>query len=292
MRKDEFMKAKSQLLAVIACPQRYIVKKHLNCSIQIFWRDADGDVHWDYLRYITGSPFAPIGFRVDNFGDESRRLEQYWAGKATLVKGCEWINQRETHRDLITTVKEEWSEHEFDTSKCLVRFDAVFPVDPYHGLRHGIKNVADELDRWHRSHSKYDPHYGRITEEEYQRLVRPIIAALPVLPVTYQCLRRHRLPFAERMRTAALTLSRYLDDRIYTSQWTRALTYLGVLPVNAAAAQTGIVKSIRRAVRAGVASTAAGRKWFKKLNALSLLGSWARREETARNQTNKEEAFA
>lgn len=285
------MKRKAQLLAVIACPQRYIVKKHLNCSLQIFWQDDAGDVHWDYLRYSTASPFAPVGFRVNDFGDEGRCFEQYWSGKATLVKGCEWINQRKTHRDLIIAVKQEWAEHDFDASKCLIRFDAVYPIDPYHASRYGIKSLADKLDEWHRMHAKYDPHYGRITEDEFQRVVRPIIVALPVLPVTYQCVDA-TLHCEGRMRMMKLSLSRLLGDRIYTSRWMGMLKTLGALPPDAAQTQTGIVKSIRRAVRAGLTSTASGRKWFKKLNALSLLGGWARREETARKQTTKEEIFA
>ena len=52
----------------------------------------------------------------------------------------------------------------------------------------------------------------------------------------------------------------------------------------------GVIKAIRRAVKAGVASTAGARRWFQKFHAISLLGGWARREEEARKQSTNKEA--
>lgn len=53
--------------------------------------------------------------------------------------------------------------------------------------------------------------------------------------------------------------------------------------------KSAVTKAIRRAVKAGVASTAGARRWFQKFHAISLLGGWARREEEARKQSiNKE----
>jgi len=52
----------------------------------------------------------------------------------------------------------------------------------------------------------------------------------------------------------------------------------------------GVIKAIRRAVKAGVASTVGARRWFQKFHAVSLLGGWARREEEARKQSTNKEA--
>ena len=54
----------------------------------------------------------------------------------------------------------------------------------------------------------------------------------------------------------------------------------------------GVIKAIRRAVKAGVASTSGARRWFQKFHAISLLGGWARREEEARKQSSNKEAIS
>lgn len=56
--------------------------------------------------------------------------------------------------------------------------------------------------------------------------------------------------------------------------------------------KSAVTKAIRRAVKAGVASTLGARRWFQKFHAVGLLGGWARREEEARKQSTNKEAIS
>lgn len=259
----------NQLLAVIADPQHTVLKQHLNCSLVIFYKDSQGEVHWDRLGYKTGVYQA--GFRVDDFTNWSQWLEQYWAGKAALVKGCEWINQRDTHRELIFEAVQNWSELELETSKCLVRFTAVYHVDPYHGIFHGGRISEDGLIDWMFYHKRYGLHYGRLEHEEWLTTVRPMVAALPVLPVCYRILNPKGLCIAERMKVVRSSLWRFLGDRIATPEWMRILSSLGVMPTDQSNSLKAIVKSVTRAVAKCNLSTKAARKWFQKHHILNRL---------------------
>lgn len=268
----------NQLLAVIADPQGQVLKKHLNCHVVIFYKDSQGEVHWDRLGYTTG--VYQTGFRVDDFTNWSQLLEQYWAGKASLVKGCEWINQRDAHRELIRLAVQNWFLLELETSKCLVRFTAVFPIDPYHGIFHGRRIGADGLSDWMFNHKRYDLHYGRLTHEEWLTTVRPMVAALPVLPVCYQILNPKGLCIAERMKVVRSSLWRSLGDRLATTQWMRILSFLGVMPTDQTTSQKAIVKSVTRAAAKGKLSTRTARAWFKKHQILNRLNDGLKARKT------------
>lgn len=82
-----------------------------------------------------------------------------------------------------------------------------------------------------------------------------------------------------------------LMREIHHGEWPSvARRIAGVSSVTDRFWKSAVTKAIRRAVKAGVASTAGARRWFQKFHAISLLGGWARREEEARKQSTNKEA--
>jgi hypothetical protein len=79
-----------------------------------------------------------------------------------------------------------------------------------------------------------------------------------------------------------------LMNEIQRGEWPSVARRIGATHVW----KSAITKAIRRAVKAGVASTAGARRWFQKFHAISLLGGWARREEEARKQSTNKEAIS
>lgn len=295
-------------------------KSNLNCGVIVIATVGDAlFLARESFRQLGGYGCIS-GLQFHSFFDQEKGLLAYWAQKAEQAKGAEWINIKEAREEGIKRAAQilehgysPWMDRVKVDSQCLVRFDAVRAyINPYTGqiqrcfdggcdlamrlvlkaesknslsFSNYLKGLSPDVSAVHsfEGGSVYCPHYDW---SEF----RQFVAELAVMPFKYRIghsLKQGRDMLVRQLNEAFNDVGPYVSvlNSKTDAKW-------GVCDV-AQMVQSlfkwrtiqdgneGVIKAIRRAVKAGVASTSGARRWFQKFHAVGLLGSWARREQEA-----------
>lgn len=292
---------KAHLLAAVVAVTPS-AKMHLNGSLWLFYSLPDEMIHHVCIDFQGHGGYGHTGFQLPYFFDIQAMFLAYWEAKAALMKGAEWVNLKQVREQVLADAVMELrrlGDFEVDSSHCLVRFDAVRMVDPFYLGIHHLKPRNERFFDWLIDHRKFDLHYGRFEMAQWIEKVRPILLEMPVLPFVYRCgdyrdvdsRRRHRVDVRRRCHGVMAVMQRCLGDKMASAKWVQIIKRLGWADLETVK-KIAHAKSVRRAQRRGLVSTAAARGWFQKFHAVGLLGSWARREEEARKQSTNKEAIS
>jgi len=279
--------------------------------------------------YQYGGHGCVAGAQFDSFFKQEEGLLSYWAQKADQVKGAEWINLNEAREKGIKRAAQilengysPWIDRVEVDSRCLIRFDTIRGyINPYTGkiercferrndvdlslllkaasknpmsFSNFVKGLEPDISAVHsfQGGSVYCPKYD-------WREFRHVVAELPVLPFKYRIghsVKQGRAMMVRQLNEALQDIGPYRSFlNAKANVWYAASEVVARVQSlfkwrTIQDGNKGVIKAIRRAVKAGVASTAGARRWFQKFHAISLLGGWARREEEARKQSTNKEA--
>lgn len=305
-------------------------KSNLNCDVIVIATVGDGLFLAQESFRQYGAYGCLAGAQFHSFFNQEEGLLSYWAQKAEQAKGAEWINLNEARGKGIkraTQILEKgyspWIGQVEVDSQCLIRFDVIRGyINPYTGeiercFEHGndmslslllkaasknsmsfsnwVKGLAPSISAVHcfEGGSVYCPRYD-------WREFRQVVAELPVLPFKYRIghsVKQGRAMMVRQLNEALQDVGPYLSvfnsktDAEYGARDVVARVQSLFKWRTIQDGNKGVIKAIRRAVKAGVASTLGARRWFQKFHAVGLLGSWARREEEARKQSTNKEAI-
>lgn len=295
-------------------------KSNLNCDVIVIATVGDSLFLARETFYQYGGYGCLRGAQFHSFFNEEEGLLSYWMHKAQQAKGAEWINHNEAREKGVKRAVEIleagyplWIDRVKVDSQCLIRFDAIRAyINVYTGeIEPCFESRNDvELSLLLKAESKnwLEPRIDAVHSFDGGSVYCPnyqwdafchVVAELPVMPFKYRI--GHRGKQGRTMLLRDLTWA--LEDigphtSVYNSKTDadyRARD-VGAMVQSLFKWRTiqdgnnGVIKAIRRAVKAGVASTAGARRWFQKFHAISLLGGWARREEEARKQSTNKEA--
>lgn len=304
---------------------------NLNCGVIVIATVGDSLFLAQESFYQYGGYRCLAGVQFDSFFNEQEGLLSYWVQKAEQAKGAEWINLNEAREkgikravQILETGYSPWFDRVKVDSQCLVRFDAIRGyINFYTGevercfesrgdmslslllkaesktsmsFSNCLKGVAPTIDAVHsfEGGSVYCPSYDW---NEF----RHVVAELPVMPFKYRIghrVKEGRTMLVRQLNEALQDTGPYTSvynskkDANYRARDVSAMVQSLFKWNTIQDGNKGVIKAIRRAVKAGVASTAGARRWFKKFHAISLLGGWARREEKARKQSTNKEAIS
>lgn len=304
-------------------------KSNLNCDVIVIATVGDSLflARESFQQY--GGYGCLAGAQFESFFKQEEGLLSYWAQKADQVKGAEWINLNEARQEgmkraaqILENGYSPWIDRVEVDPQCLIRFDAIRAyinvytgkIEPCFESRNNVelslllkadsknpmsfsnfvKGVEPDISTVHsfQGGSVYCPKYD-------WRKFRHVVAELPVLPFKYRIghsVKQGRAMMVRRLNEALEDIGPYTSvcnaktDADYRARDVGAMVQSLFKWRTIQDGNNGVIKAIRRAVKAGVASTSGARRWFQKFHAISLLGGWARREEEARKQSTNKEA--
>lgn len=299
-------------------------KSNLNCSVIVIATVGDSLFLARKSFRAYGGYGCLAGAQFDSFFNEGKGLLSYWANKVKQVKGAEWINLKEAREEGIKqSVKilengySPWIDQVKVDSRCLIRFDAIRAyINPYTGeiercyedgsdielaffvkaqcknsmsFPSCLKGLAPTIEAVHsfEGGSVYCPKY------EWSELLH-VVAELPVLPFKYRIGAKTKLGrrgLEQELHETLHDLGPYAyiwdektDRKIPSGDIAKMVATLFAWR-SIHNRKDAVVKAIRRATRRGAMMTKTAQAWFRKLNAISKLGGWARREQESRQQT-------
>lgn len=293
-----------QIKAIIAAPRCTPNTRDCNCDLTYYYtvdRQAEIRITDENYDCYFSSVMSGVKFPLHK---ESAFLE-YWAGKQSLKKGGEWINQKECieiicdkHRmfnhGLPLDIRVD-SIDDIDTSETLVRFSHSGRVNPWVPMdvvwmsyRKGNTQAKEAETRFFKllKIKRMSPH------ERYQQWdsIRATLASFDVMPIKYSCEHTH----CAGLSSAAWTdwhakknrhLLAWVHAQNICDQWGRSptqkntisevLSFKKALAEKTQTVAADIERVIRRAIRHNRISTKAVRMYFKVNSAMKNLSQWA-----------------